>query len=484
MATKDTTDLLNELATHQNVSIFTSFLKILPDPDIVLRKQGKAIGVYKELTSDSHLFSVMGSRRAGVRSKEWAIDRGSAKTRQSKIIEDLFKTKIKPFDLMGSILDAPFYGYSVMEVVWEHRDGLILPAKVVSKPKEWFAFSPSGELLIKSRKAPLGESVPPYKFLVARNQASYENPYGEKILSRCFWPVVFKKGGIKFWVTFAEKYGMPFLVGKHPRGASKEETDKLADNLEAMVQDAIAVIPDDASIEFKEAGGKASSGATYKDLADFFNSEVSKAVLGQTLTTEVGSSGSYAASKTHQEVRSDLIVEDTHLVQDTINELIGWIWEINFTGTPPTFTLYEEEDVDKALAERDEILTKTGVKFTKSYYMKAYGFDEGDIEIADTNTQPSNATPTVQNFSETTPQPKPADALDDQSRSSDTSGVEREMLSSIMNVLNSASTYEEAIDAILGAYPTFDLSTLTNTVERLTANSIILGGAEIAADHL
>lgn len=482
MAGKNTNDLLNELAIHQNVSGFTSFLKILPDPDIVLRKQGKDIRVYKELTTDSHLFSVMGSRRSGVRSQEWAIDRGSAKTRQSKIIEDLFKTKIKPFDLMGSILDAPFYGYAVMEVVWEHRDGLILPLKVVSKPKDWFAFDPSGELLLKSKKAPQGEAVPPYKFLVARNQASYENPYGEKILSRCFWPVVFKKGGIKFWVTFAEKYGMPFLIGKTPRGSDQKETDALADQLEVMVQDAIAVIPDDSSVEIKEASGKASSADVYEKMATFFNSEISKAVLGQTLTTEMGKSGSYAASQTHQEVRSDLITEDKHLVEDTINTLIGWIWELNFSGTPPTFTLYEEEDVDEALAKRDETLTKTGVKFTKSYYMKAYGFEEGDIEVVDT-VQPQTP-PVVQNFSETPPSPKPADVLDAQSRSSDTSGSEREILSNILNIFESASTYEEAIDAILGAYPTFELPALQNTIDRLSANSIILGGAEIAADQL
>lgn len=481
MAKKNTDNLLNELAIHQNVIGFTSFLKILPDPDPVLRKQGKAISIYKELTSDSHLFSVMGSRRSGVRSQEWAINRGEAKTRQIKIIEDLFKSKIKPFDLMGSILDAPFYGYAVMEVIWEHRDGLILPAKVVAKPKEWFAFDPSGELLIKSKKAPQGESVPQYKFLVAQNQASYENPYGEKILSRCFWPVVFKKGGIKFWVTFAEKYGMPFMIGKHPRGAAKEETEKLADNLEMMIQDAIAVIPDDASVEIKEASGKASSADVYEKMVMFFNSEISKAVLGQTLTTEMGKAGSYAASKTHQEVRSDLITEDKHLVEDTINTLIGWIWELNFNGTPPSFELYKEEDVDKDLAERDEILSKTGVKFTKSYFMKAYGFEEGDIEVVDAAQA---TTPVIQNFSESVPTVKPADALDEQSRGINTKSEEQGILSTVLHILETASTYEEAVDAIMGAYPSIEFSELQNTLDRLTSNSMILGGAEIAADHV
>lgn len=483
MAAKNATDLLNELATHQNAIGFTSFLNILPDPDPVLKKQGKSLRIYKELTSDDHLFSVMGTRIAGVRSKEWAIDRGGSKTRQAKIIEDLFNNTIKPFDLMGSIMDAPFYGYSVMEVVWEKREGLFLPSKIVSKPKEWFAFTPEGELLLKTRSKPSGESVSPYKFLIARSRASYENPYGEKILSRCFWPVAFKKGGIKFWVTFAEKYGMPFMIGKKPRGTSKDETEALADQLENMIHDAVGVIPDDASVEIVEASGKASSADVYERLANFMNASISKAVLGQTLTTEVGKTGSYAASQTHEQVRGDLIDEDTHLVEDTINTLIGWIWELNFgSGSKPVFSLYEEEDVDKALAERDEILSRTGIKFTKSYYMKAYGFDEGDIEIAEA-AKPS-ATQNVQNFSETPPQPKPADELDKQSKAIDTKVQEQEILSAVLRILDSASTYEEAIDAIMGAYPTFELPALQNTLERLSANSMILGGGEIETDRI
>ncbi len=81
---------------------------------------------------------------------------------------------------------------------------------------------------------------------------------------------------MKFWVVFTEKYGIPHLVGKHPRGASKEETETLADLLENMVQDAIAVIPDDSSVEIQEAE-KSSSAEIFEKLIDKMNAEISKA---------------------------------------------------------------------------------------------------------------------------------------------------------------------------------------------------------------
>ncbi|MCD7779719.1 MAG: DUF935 domain-containing protein, partial [Candidatus Gastranaerophilales bacterium] len=183
------------------------------------------------------------------------------------------------------------------------------------------------------------------------------------------------------WVVFTEKYGMPHLIGKHPRGATKDETETLADMLEDMVQDAIAVIPDDSSVEIQEAN-KSSSAEIYEKLIDKMNSEISKAVLGQTLTTEIGSTGSYAAANTHMAVRQDIIDSDKKLVESVINQLIRWIYEINYsTEDVPVFEMYAPEDVDLSLAQRDKILSETGVKFTKEYFIKNYGLEDEDFDI-------------------------------------------------------------------------------------------------------
>ena len=193
---------------------------------------------------------------------------------------------------------------------------------------------------------------------------------------------------MKFWILFCEKYGIPYLIGKHPRGASKEETELLADLLENMIQDAIAVIPDDSSVEIMEAD-KSSSADVFQSLIDAMNAEISKAILGQTLTTEIGSTGSYAASQTHMSVRQDIIDSDKKIVEKTINQLIKWIYELNFPNQDiPQFEMYEIEDVDLTLAQRDKVLVDCGVKFTKKYFIKNYGFDEEDIEIADVKKTP------------------------------------------------------------------------------------------------
>lgn len=374
--------LSEEIATRQRSLNFYSLCNILPDPDIVLRKQGKDIKIYRELLCDPHVIDCVQSRKAGVLSLEWEIARGLNKDKNIELLSNLLK-KLDLYKLINDILDSVLWGFQPIEIIWKKEGSLILPSELKAKPPEWFCYDADNNLRFKTKQNYFGELLPPKKFLCPQYNASYDNPYGDRILSKVFWQVVFKKGGLKFWTIFTEKYGMPHIIGKHPRGASQEETNNLADMLERMVQDAIAVIPDDSSVELQEAN-KSSSAEIYEKLINKMNAEISKAIIGQTLTTEIGSTGSYAASNTHFQVRQDIVNSDKKLVEKTINQLLRWIYELNFsTEIIPEFELYEEEDIDLNLAQRDKTLSESGVKFTKKYFIKNYGLDEEDFDIAE-----------------------------------------------------------------------------------------------------
>jgi len=433
--------LSDEIATRKRSLNFYSLGSYLPDPDVVLRKQGKDVKVYKELMCDAHVFACVQSRKSGVMSLEWEIKNESEKDETTEKLEKLLK-KLDIYKLINDILEATLFGFQPIEIIWGKVDNLILPIELKSKPTEWFCFDDDNHLKFRTKEHYYGEELPPKKFLCPQSNPSYENPYGERTLSRVFWPVTFKKGGLKFWVIFTEKYGIPNLVGKHPRGASKEETDKLADLLEDMVQDAVAVIPDDSSVEIQEAN-KSSSAEIFEKLIDKMNAEISKAILGQTLTTEIGANGSYAASNTHFAVRQDIIDSDRKLVEKTINQLLQWIYEINFTNQDvPVFEMYQEEDVDLTLAQRDKIISECGVKFTKEYFIKAFGYDAEDFEIIE------NA-PSDSQFSQFKEEPEiegqvQIDELFKFLSETELSIQAQKMLNPLISLLESCESFEEA----------------------------------------
>ncbi|MEI8389563.1 MAG: DUF935 family protein [bacterium] len=470
------TSLSNEIASRKRSIDFYSILQNLPDPDPMLRSQGKDIRVYRELLADPHVWACVQSRKAGVLSLEWEIDRGKAKSRQAKIIESVFSS-LDLNTIITEILDAVLFGFQPLEVMWQQQGNLILPTEIKAKPPEWFVFDIDNNLKLKTKDNFNGELLPERKFLCPQYNPSYQNPYGERTMARIFWSITLKNGGLNYWIAFTEKYGMPFLVGKHPRGTG--DTANLADILERMVQDAIAVIPNDSAIEIMESS-KNSGSDVYERLIDKMNAEVSKAILGQTLTTEIGSKGSYAASNTHMNVRKDIIDADKRIVERTLNQLIKWIYELNFAeNNIPEFSMYEEEDVDLTLAQRDKILSESGFKFTKKYAMRAYGFEEDDLEIEETPIakpakeiqSPAAMEHNFKTFKEEAlsfPDQKAIDNFIESFTADELQGQAKTIFGSVMELVNNASSYEEIQEKLA------EQGLETNQIEKVLQKAIFI----------
>jgi phage gp29-like protein len=382
------TPLSVEIASRSRSVDWLGVFGFLPDPDDVLQKLGQDLAVYRQLLSDAHVGSCYLSRKSGVLSCEWDIREPANNPRRvnTRVMEAIcrFMDRIDVYQVITDMLEAPFFGISPCEVIWQATEGLWLPDRVVGKPTEWFAFTEDNQMRFKSRDNMIeGEVLPPCRFLTARHHASYRNPYGDRLLSRCFWPVTFKRGGWKCWSIFTEKYGMPWAVGKVPRSTNATDRATLVTNLGRMIQDAVAVINNDESIELKEAGGKAASADIFDKLLSAANREISKAILGQTLSTEIDKGGSFAASKSHMEVRADLVAQDKRMVKGCFDQLFTWVTELNFSGaSAPEFVFHEDEDIQGERAERDENLKTQGVGFTKIYYQRRYNLEEDEFEMA------------------------------------------------------------------------------------------------------
>ena len=371
--------LSDEIATRARSMDAAGLTFLLPNPDPILKRQGKDLRVYRDLRSDAHVGGCIRRRKAAVKALERRVLPGKAGARATRRAED-FLARLDMDRVMNEMLDAVLFGWQPLEVMWGNVGGATMPLDVVGKPGEWFSFDAQAQLRFLSREAPMGgEQLEPRKFLLARQEASYANPYGFADLSMCFWPTVFKRGGLKFWVRFTEKYGTPWLVGKQPRGTAPADVDALLDKLETMVQDAVAAIPDDSSIEILEAAGKGASADLYRELLMFCRSEVSIALLGQNQSTEANST--HASATAGLEVTHDIRDGDVRIAEATLNQLLRWTTDLNEgEGAPaPTVELYEEETVATELATRDETLTRAGAKLTRTYYLRAYKLQEDDL---------------------------------------------------------------------------------------------------------
>lgn len=463
--------LSDQIATRSRSIDFYGLGMYLPNPDPVLKALGRDIKVYRELRADAHVGGCIRRRKAAVKALEWGLDRDQAKSRVAKSIESLF-ADLNLERILTEMLDAVLYGYQPMEVIWGKVGSLVVPVDIIGKPAEWFVFDTENQLRLRTKDNWLeGEELPERKFLLPRQDASYDNPYGFPDLSMVFWPTTFKKGGLKFWVQFTEKYGAPWVIGKHPRGTPDHEALKLLDNLEDMVQDAVVVIPDDSSVEIQEAAGKAGSAEVYEKLLHFCRSEVSIALLGQNQTTEAHSNR--ASAQAGLLVTHDIRDGDKAIVEETMNTLIRWVCDLNWgAGSRPVFSMWEQEEVDKVLAERDERLVRAGARLTPAYFKRAYSLQDGDLDetaMATSAPAPTEAETPSAEFAEDEEAPDQLaldtalDALSADALNADAQAL----LAPLFKRIQDGVEPEALLGMLAELYPDMDAQALTDRLARM-----------------
>ncbi|OHX10272.1 hypothetical protein BI347_20975 [Chromobacterium sphagni] len=464
--------LSSQIATRSKSIDFYGLGMYLPNPDPVLKALGKDIKVYRELRADAHVGGCIRRRKAAVKALEWGLDRGASKSRVAKSITDIFND-LNLSRIIGEMLDAMLYGYQPMEIMWGKVGSYLVPVDIVGKPADWFVFDEDNQLRLRTKQAPLkGEELPERKFLVPRQDASYDNPYGFADLSMCFWPTTFKKGGLKFWVQFTEKYGSPWLVGKHPRSASTQETDLLLDSLEAMVQDAVAVVPDDSSVEIKEAANGANNADVYERLLHFCRSEVSIALLGQNQTTEA--SANRASAQAGLEVTRDIRDGDKEVIEEALNQLVRWVCELNFNGGDrPRFEMWEQEQVDEVQAGRDEKLTRAGAQFTSAYFKRAYNLQDGDL--VETNKPEATTSAEFAEADEEAPDQDALDAALDALSANELQADTAAMLQPLFDRIQAGAQPDELLGSLAELYPDMDASGLQERLARAIFTAKVWG---------
>lgn len=452
----------------------------LPNPDPILKAQGKDITVYRDLRSSALVGGNIRRRKASVLSLERGIKRGAAPIKVERFIRD-WLTDLDLDRIIRELLDAPLFGYQPVELMWRPLGMNLVPEDLLGKPAEWFFYDKDNELRFRSKEAGQdGELCDPQRFIVARQDATYANPYGFPDLSMCFWPATFMKGGLKFWVQFTEKYGSPWVIGKHPRGATDGETDLLLDSLEAMVQDAVAAIPDDSSVQIIEAAGKAGSAEVYRELLEYCRSEINVAMLGQNQTTEKDSTR--ASATAGAEVTKDIRDGDAGIVAASLNAVIRRIVDINFGEQviAPVYELWEQEEIDKVLAERDKSLSESGVTFTPQYFKRTYNLQDGDI----VETTPSDIRP---EFAESVFKPILDQVALDQAINGLSASLLQEqseqVIAPLIEALQRGRADSEALGLLAEVYPQMDTQALEQTLARLMFIADTWGRLSASADR-
>lgn len=367
-ATRDGRDITRE---------FCSPLALLLPQDAVLQGRGGDYATYEEVLRDDQVASTFQQRRLAVTSAEWGVRPGGS-NRASRKAADRLRLCLETIGWDGvtdKMLYGVFFGYAVAECIWG-RDGsdVVLTAIKVRKQRR-FAFDQEGGVRLLLRHQPQGEKMPERKFWHFCTGSDHDDePYGLGLAHWLYWPVYFKRNGIKLWLIFMDKFGMPTAKGSYPMNATEEEKRRLLSALQAIQTDSGIIVPEGMQIELIEAtrGGQ----VHYEGFIDRMNAAIAKVVLSQTLTTDAV--GGQFKAEVQKSVRNEVVRADADLVCDAFNRTVAqWLtaWNDPSASPPHVWRRIAEEMSPESRASRDKALFSMGFRPTLAYVRETYGGD-------------------------------------------------------------------------------------------------------------
>lgn len=277
---------------------------------------------------DLHYRSVIHSRKmavAGIVPQVELPKDNSVSAEIGQHVEDRLIKTPRFEGLVFDLLDGIAKGYACVEIVWKLDATEWYPTAYEFVEQRHFAFDRDTmrtPLLrvddLDPRANEDGVPLQPFQWIVHIPKIASGIPLRTGLARSAAVAYAAKRWTIADWMAFMDIYGVPIRLGKYPVSMA-EKRHQLLRALKQIGSDACAVIPEEMNLELIEAKGATSGGVTlFEGTATYWDKQMSKLVLGQTMTTDDGSS--LAQSRTHQEVRWDIRDMDARQVAAVIDE--------------------------------------------------------------------------------------------------------------------------------------------------------------------
>jgi phage gp29-like protein len=282
---------------------------------------------------DPHYLGVLSTRKRSVSQIEVSVEAASDDSRDVEMA-DMIRDWLKRDELTDEIfdiLDCLGKGYSFTEIIWDTSTGQWMPLRLEWRDPRWFRFDRNDlatpmQLDDQGREQPLA----PFKFIYATIKAKSGLALRAGLARVAAWGWMFKAYTQRDWAIFTQTYGQPLRVGKYGAGASEKDRDTLFTAVANIAGDCAAIIPESMTIDFVETSNVGASSTLYRERADWLDQQISKAILGQTSTTDavIGGLGS---GKEHRAVQEDIERADARSLAAILNRDLIRPWvELNY----------------------------------------------------------------------------------------------------------------------------------------------------------
>lgn len=249
------------------------------------------------------------------------------------------------FNACNHMLDAGLWPVALVEKVYRFSRSPFLRYeldRLVPVPHDLLDYS-TGKLRIRDTDEtgnPLGtyHEPDPARYIIHRGHLlTTPDNWGGPMRSLVFWWLLGTMDR-EWWGRFLDRYGSPFVVGKYESG-DDDSRSVLMQAFALATRLGGLVVTNETEVELKQAAAS-DAGTAFEKFHDCANREISKLILGQTLSADSASTGLGSGVANSQDaVRDDIRQFDAKRLGFTFTtQLAKQFLTINgLAGSPPLF---------------------------------------------------------------------------------------------------------------------------------------------------
>lgn len=259
-------------------------------------------------------------------------------------------------DLIPHLNGAIYHGFSNAETAWKRDGRFLVPSGFALLDQRRFGFRQrDGRLVLSAARnnAGFGGSIDgidlmadhPGQFLQHMPRVNGDVPVREGLSHLLVWLATFRNYDLSDWLALSELAWKPWRIGRYGIHAGDADKANLLKALEHATSNGILMLREDHQLDLKWPGTEGGAKSTHKELADWLGAEMSKAILGQTLTVEAGERGARSLGEVHDRVRKDIRDQDAKAVAATLRrDLVRPIVWLNFGDVPIPGVAFATDD--------------------------------------------------------------------------------------------------------------------------------------------
>jgi phage gp29-like protein len=278
------------------------------------------------LAYDAHAGSVADTRVNQVTSVPITIDPADESPEAEATADycrDMLANLVGWPDAVEQLVLGRITGFKALEIEWYKEEGSAIPVALhYTIPKDWRwsagTGSMAGLLYVDYRGA--WRQAEQHKFMISSPGMQHISQRG--VMRRLCGLNALKWVAMFAWASFVELFGVPRTITQVPDAWLRDENDERVKNLllglQELSSEAFAVISKEIEITM-QSGSSTGEGKPQEKFLDWLNGEISKCVLGQTLTTETkGTTGTYSTAQIHERVKHDVGQADINYVKKVL----------------------------------------------------------------------------------------------------------------------------------------------------------------------